>query len=88
MKKHVKVYMEHFDYGEEDVIMCEYCNEEIAVDVHHIEPRGAGGSKLRDIIENLIGLCRKCHDRAENKVLPKITKEELQSIVRSRPCRK
>lgn len=83
MKKHVKIYMDAFDYGEEDVIICEYCGG-VAVDVHHIEPRGSGGSKLWDFIENLIGLCRLDHDRAEGKIQPKILKSELKKIVRDR----
>ena len=64
MKKHTKVYMKHFDYGIEDFIECEYCRQR-AVDIHHIEPRGMGGSKTKDFIENLVALCRKCHIRAE-----------------------
>lgn len=64
MKKHTKVYMKHFDYGIEDFIECEYCRQR-AVDIHHIEPRGMGGSKTKDFIENLVALCRQCHIRAE-----------------------
>lgn len=65
MKKHTKIYMEHFDYGEQDFIPCENCGAQ-AVDVHHLIPRGMGGSKTKDYIENLIGVCRKCHNLAES----------------------
>ena len=61
MKKHVKVYLNHFDLGEQDVILCEVCQRR-AVDVHHIDGRGPG----KDVIENLVGLCRDCHIRAGN----------------------
>jgi len=60
MKNHTKVYMDYFGYGEDDFIPCEVC-EKRAVDVHHINCRGMGGSKEKDVIENLMGLCRKCH---------------------------
>ncbi len=57
MKKHVKNYMRHYNYGEQDIILCEKCGQ-VAVDIHHKKPKGQGGS---DDIENLIALCRKCH---------------------------
>lgn len=63
MRKHVKTYMEHFGYGEQDVIMCEACGINRCVDVHHLVFRSHGGT---DDIENLIGLCRKCHEDAHN----------------------
>ena len=66
MKKHTKIYMKFFDYGETDCIPCEYCGS-VAVDIHHLEGRGMGGSKTKDTIENLIALCRKHHIEAENK---------------------
>lgn len=58
MKKHVKIYMEYHGYGEQDIIMCEECNKNIAVEIHHIVFKSAGGG---DNIENLIALCRECH---------------------------
>jgi 5-methylcytosine-specific restriction endonuclease McrA len=66
MKKHTKVYIDYFEYCEQDFIPCEMCGTK-AVDVHHIEPRGMGGSKTKDYIENLVGLCRKCHLKAEKE---------------------
>ena len=48
------------------------------MDIHHIEPRGAGGSKAKDYIENLMSLCRSCHNRAEFVEQPILRKEELQ----------
>lgn len=60
MKKHTKIYLDHFDYGVEDFIPCEICGSR-AVDIHHIDCRGMGGSKTKDTIENLMALCRKCH---------------------------
>lgn len=66
MRKHTKLYMDFFDYGEQDFVMCEMCMQDRAVDIHHIQGRGMGGSKEKDYIENLMGLCRECHLKAES----------------------
>jgi 5-methylcytosine-specific restriction endonuclease McrA len=47
-------------YKTTDFVPCEVCGSQ-AVDIHHINARGMGGSKEADVIENLMGLCRKCH---------------------------
>lgn len=60
MKKHTKIYLDYFNYGREDFIPCEVCGSK-AVDIHHIEARGMGGSKQADTIENLMAVCRSCH---------------------------
>ena len=75
-KKHVKIYLKYFGYGLDDFMPCEVC-ESRAVDVHHIDNKGMGGSKLKDYIENLIGLCRTHHDQAHAEI---ITKSELSEI--------
>ena len=38
-----------------------------AQDVHHCSPRGMGGDQVggKDVIDNLVGLCRSCHDEVE-----------------------
>lgn len=74
MKAHVKTYLNYFGYGEQDCILCERCGKK-AVDIHHIEPKGIGGSKTKNYIENLIALCRECHIYAHSNT--KI-KEELK----------
>jgi 5-methylcytosine-specific restriction endonuclease McrA len=47
-----------------------------AVDINHIDAKGMGGSKLKDNIENLMAMCRKCHmdlgDKKEHKVMMKV----------------
>lgn len=60
LKNHTKVYLSSFGFDISDFIPCEVC-ENKAVDIHHIERRGIGGSKTKDTIENLMALCRKCH---------------------------
>lgn len=80
MKKHVKIYLEYFNYDNGDFMPCEVC-ENKAVDIHHIEPRGMGGSKKKDKIENLIALCRSCHIKADfGHGGNKLTKEYLKEI--------
>jgi hypothetical protein len=61
MKKHTKVYLNEMNYDVTDFIPCEICMSK-AVDIHHINARGMGGSKSADVIENLMAVCRKCHD--------------------------
>ena len=61
MKKHTKVYLDHFGYDKTDFIPCEVCGAQ-AVDIHHIQARGMGGNKHADRIENLMALCRKHHE--------------------------
>ena len=69
MKKHTRIYLEFFGYiskGEQPIdppyVPCEICEQQ-AVDIHHIDARGMGGSKSKDHIDNLMALCRSCHNR-------------------------
>lgn len=77
MKKHTIVYLDYFNHP--TYIQCEVCNA-IAVDIHHIQKRSYFWKKtkhLQDVIENLIALCRVCHEKAESHEL---SKEELKNI--------
>jgi len=58
MQNHVKVYMKHYGYCRDDVILCELCGQ-AAHAIHHIKFKSYGGS---DDIDNLIALCGDCHD--------------------------
>ncbi len=60
MKRHVKIYLDYYGYTGDEFISCEVCGSR-AVDIHHIDCRGMGGSKSKDKIENLMALCRSCH---------------------------
>lgn len=53
---HKKVYLKHVP----DNHVCEFCYAP-ATDIHHIYCKGMGGSKSKDVIENLMALCRSCH---------------------------
>ena len=79
MKPHTKNYFDYYgiDYdiatGYHDYIDCEVCRKQ-AVDIHHIQPKGSGGS---DQVQNIIALCRDCHTKAHAE---KISKQELIDI--------
>jgi predicted restriction endonuclease len=64
--------MRHFDYVTQSEILCECCHS-LAVDIHHINGRG----KDKDVISNLVALCRKHHTMAHDE---KISKSEMQYI--------
>jgi len=76
LKKHIKIYHEfhRIDYG--DWIGCRICGAS-AQDIHHIEPKGMGGRPNADTPDNLIPLCRECHELAHANVY---TKEYLKQI--------
>jgi hypothetical protein len=84
MKKHVKIYLESNHLTTADTILCEIRGEgceSIAVDIHHIDPRGMGGDETKDVPENLIAGCRNCHNLAE---AGKIEREVLKEIALKR----
>ena len=64
MQKHTKIYMQFFNYEEQDFIPCQMCNSQ-AVDIHHLEKR-TRNKITNDYIENLIAVCRDCHIKAES----------------------
>lgn len=79
MVKHKKIYLDYFypGWGEDDFITCESCGRS-ALDIHHLEPRGMGGSAngSKDVPDNLMALCRKCHIHTETNPH---TKEEFKN---------
>lgn len=75
MTRHVRIYMDYFGYGEQDIILCEVCGQR-AVDIHHIDGRGKG----KDVISNLIALCRKCHNAAHGLEKTYLHKDVIHKI--------
>jgi 5-methylcytosine-specific restriction endonuclease McrA len=76
MKPYIKLYLDHYNlHGE--YIPCVVCGA-TSVDIHHISPKGMGGRAGKDVIDNLIALCRLCHEKAHSSVL---TKEYLRSLL-------
>lgn len=76
--KHKKVYLDFFGFKVATDCFCEipHCGR-IAVDVHHIECRGIGGTTAVEDINNLMGLCREHHLEYGDK---KQWKEFLQIV--------
>jgi len=72
---HADTYTEAMQLEEVPFALCEFFNEAVGVDVHHIIPRGMGGSRIIPKPEELILLSRGAHDLAEAK---KLTPKELQ----------
>lgn len=67
---------------ERDQRLCRLCDIEgrrtPCLDVHHILYRSQGGADVRD---NLISLCRECHDRAHLTSSPRLWRPILQALV-------
>ena len=61
MQKYKKKYLKYHKIGEQDKPLCEWCKSAYIVDIHHLVFRSQGG---KDNIENLIGTCRECHEKA------------------------
>ena len=55
-----QVYCEYFGYHRYDFVVCELSGAP-AVDIHHIDSRGAGSSRFKDNIENLMAITRELH---------------------------
>jgi 5-methylcytosine-specific restriction endonuclease McrA len=62
VKPYTKTYLNHFGYSVADFIPCECCGAK-SVDIHHLTPRSLR-KDLVNKIDNLMALCRTCHDRA------------------------
>ncbi len=74
--KYKKIYFDYFGYKEGDTVISEMSGKP-ADDIHHINARGMGGSKDKDVIENLMALTREEHIKYGDK---KQYKEMLNKI--------
>jgi len=74
MQKYIQIYLDYFDYKPGEFIPCEVCKAP-AEDVHHIHGRGKG----KDIINNLIAVCRDCHNKAHSSK-DRMSPAEFQAI--------
>ena len=88
MRPYTRLYMTKMGYDESDFIPCEICKAK-AVDIHHINARGMGGTGTKDVIENLMALCRTCHVRYGDKkkfidILQSIHNEMIANITKRR----
>jgi len=80
VQQHIKNYHQALGIDIGTWIACEVCNA-TSVDIHHVTPRSKFGSKRKaeqDHVNNLVALCRNCHNLAHDN---KISKETLQEII-------
>jgi 5-methylcytosine-specific restriction endonuclease McrA len=85
MKRHIKNYLTGIGHDGMSFIPCEVCGG-TGTDVHHVEPRSHFGSTRKheqDAFENLVALCRECHDKAHG-VDSRDMKDMLKQITKSR----
>ena len=75
MTLHCRIYFKHFGYGIDSFIPCEVCGKK-AVDIHHIHGRGKG----KDVIENLMAVCRECHDKCHGNAKTYLHPDVMQTI--------
>jgi len=75
MTPHVKIYLACTGFGIDSFVPCENCGKR-GVDIHHITGRGKG----KDVISNLMCLCRKCHKAAHGEANTYLHKDVLQTI--------
>ena len=71
---YIKTYLDHFEYKVLSDVICEACGNQ-AADVHHIHGRGKG----KDVIDNLMALCREHHEMAHSSK-HYVSKDEFQLI--------
>jgi hypothetical protein len=86
MPNHAKVYLQRFGYDSMDTVISEITGQK-AVDINHLDPRGMGGSKEKDLPENLMALTRYEHDIFENypELKEWFVKVHLSFIATSKP---
>lgn len=87
MKNHTRVYLRYYNIRDTSECSCLMCGGQ-ATDLHHIKPRGMGGSEMLDYVENLAPLCRNHHTKAEHdptynaKVKIKALEQVIQKVRR------
>jgi len=61
MQEHTKVYRTFYNLKDISEFFCVECGTQ-ADDIHHLDAKKLGGSKLKNHIENLAAVCRKHHE--------------------------
>lgn len=83
MKDYKKLFSRYWGISADDVPLCWGCNQAVAVDIHHLIPKGMGGVKNNRLntISNLFLCCRSCHSNAHKN---KSVNEEFKKILREK----
>lgn len=63
-----------------DGFRCALCDSESGIQIHHIIPRGQGGSSSQD---NLITLCSYCHAQVHGIIMydQQITPDDMEQLI-------
>jgi hypothetical protein len=78
MKPYIKIFYNYHKLTTSDFIHCAICEAE-ATDIHHISGKPIGNkSKRYDVPENLIPVCRSCHNDIHNE---KISEQECKEAL-------
>jgi hypothetical protein len=66
--KHLKIFDDFWlpELTIAQTYQCAVCHSWEGTDIHHLKSRGMSGSKCKDYIENLICLCRSCHNKCHS----------------------
>ena len=70
------MYLDHHNLHNE-FVSCMVCGAE-GVDIHHIDAKGMGGKAGKNRPDNLIALCRSCHEKAHRS---EFSKAYLRSLI-------
>lgn len=68
MQRHTAIYFKESGIDPHGFVECEVCGAS-SVDVNHIDARGMGGNPKKDkeVFENLMASCRRCHNDFADK---------------------
>jgi 5-methylcytosine-specific restriction endonuclease McrA len=85
MVKYKEVYLKAFNLTRDEFVECEVCKGQ-AVEIHHLDCKGMGGSKEKDTIDNLMAVCRECHVKYGDKKQYKDLLQEIHNKVLEDNC--
>jgi DNA mismatch repair protein MutS len=67
--------------------VCEYCNENLCEEIHHIEPQknadvnGFIDTFHKNHLGNLLSVCKNCHDKIHNDHLSLVKKKTTKGVI-------
>ena len=78
---HHDIFRKFYNLAEDEYVQCALCQRQ-AVDIHHIDIKGMGGSQGKEHITNYIPLCRTCHTNAHAGLFCKdFLKAKVESLI-------
>jgi len=86
-KNYRKIFFDYWGLSIVDIPQCWGCYQRPAVEIHHLTPKGMGGSKKNsyNVPNNLFPVCRPCHTLAHsNRRINEEFKTELQQKIENK----